>query len=111
MPPTVRSILRIDGLQPHRRAAVKRGLRLRDQLAVEDVVDLVILRLALEDGGARRRLRLHEQLGEVEALGLPVLHQRALVEHLHLSDHLVEGAVAERGHQLAHFLGDEEEDN
>ena len=55
------------------------------------------------------RLRLVEQLGEIEALGLPVLHQRALVEHLHLADHLVEGAVAERGHQLAHFLGDEEE--
>ena len=50
-----------------------------------------------------------EQLGEIEALGLPVLHQRALVEHLHLADHLVEGAVAERGHHLAHFLGDEEE--
>ena len=33
----------------------------------------------------------------------------ALVEHLHLADHLVEGAVAERGHQLAHLLGDEEE--
>ena len=54
-------------------------------------------------------LRLHEQLGEIEALGLPVLHQLALVEHLHLADHLVEAAVAERGHQLAHFLGDEEE--
>ena len=34
---------------------------------------------------------------------------RALVEHLHLADHLVEGAVAELGHDLAHLLGDEEE--
>ena len=32
-----------------------------------------------------------------------------LVEHLGLADHLVEGAVAERSHDLAHFLGDEEE--
>jgi len=96
-------------LQPYRRAAVERRLRLRDQLAVKDVVDLVILRLALVDGGAGRGRRLVEQLGEIEALGLPVLHQLALVEHLHLADHLVEGAVAERGHQLAHFLGDEEE--
>ena len=32
-----------------------------------------------------------------------------LVEHLHLADHLVEMAIAELGHQLAHFLGDEEE--
>ena len=31
------------------------------------------------------------------------------VEHLHLPDHLVEGPVAHRRHQLAHFLGDEEE--
>ena len=66
------------GLQPHRRAAVERGLRFRDQLAVEDVVDLVILRLAFEDRGVRRRRRLVEQLGEIEALGLPVLHQRLL---------------------------------
>ena len=35
----------------------------------------------------------------------------APVEHLHLPDHLVERAVAERGHHLAHFLGDEEEDS
>ena len=97
------------GLQAHRRAAVERGLRLRDQLAVEDVVDLVVLLLAIVDGDALRRLRLGEQPGEIEALGLPVLDQLALVEHLHLADHLVERAIAERGHDLAHFLGDEEE--
>ncbi len=33
-----------------------------------------------------------------------------LVEHLHLADHLVEGAVAHLRHQAAHFLGDEEEE-
>ena len=38
-----------------------------------------------------------------------MLDQPALVEHLHLPDHLVEGAEAELGHQLAHFFGDEEE--
>ncbi len=58
---------------------------------------------------ARQFLLAHEQLREVEPLGLPVRHQRRLVEHLGLADHLVEGAVAERGHDLAHFLGDEEE--
>ena len=76
--------------EPHRRAAVERGLRFRDQLAVEDVVDLVVLRLAVEDRDALPAHRLGEQLGEVEALGLPVLDQLALVEHLHLPDHLVE---------------------
>ena len=34
----------------------------------------------------------------------------ALVEHLHLPDHLVEGAEAHRRHQLAHLFGDEEEE-
>ena len=32
-----------------------------------------------------------------------------LVEHLHLPDHLVEGAIAHGGHHLAHLFGDEEE--
>ena len=33
-----------------------------------------------------------------------------LIEHLHLADHLIEGAVAHRAINLAHFLGDEEEE-
>src|SRR5690606_35217745 len=37
------------GLDPDRRAAVDGRARFRDQLAVEDLVDLVVLRLALED--------------------------------------------------------------
>ena len=39
-----------------------------------------------------------------------MLDHLALVEHLHLPDHLVEGAIAHRGHQLAHLFGDEEEE-
>ena len=97
------------GLQPHRCAAVKRHLRFGDQLAVEDILDLVVLLLAMEDRRILLRHRLGEQLGEVEALGLPVLDELALVEHLHLPDHVVEAAIAELGHYLAHFLGDEEE--
>ena len=104
-------MLRIVGVDLHRRAAVERGLRLRDQLAVEDVVDLVVLLLAVVDARRRRGASgLVNSLREVEALGLPVLDHLALVEHLHLADHLVEGAIAQRGHQLAHFLGDEEEE-
>ena len=38
-----------DGLQSYRRAAIECGLRFRDQLAVEDILDLVILRLAFVD--------------------------------------------------------------
>ena len=63
------------------------------------VIDLLALQLRLP----------HEQLREVEPLGLPVRHQRGLVEHLGLADHLVELLVAELRHDLAHFLGDEEE--
>src|SRR5262249_29485056 len=54
-----------DRLQPHWRAAIECGLRVRDQLAVEDVLDLVVLRLALVDGGALFRRWLGEQFGEV----------------------------------------------
>jgi hypothetical protein len=57
-------------LQAHRRAAVERGLRFSNQFAVEDVVNLVVLRLAFEDVGSRRSRRLVEQLGEIETLGL-----------------------------------------
>src|SRR4029079_8244884 len=51
-----------DGLQPHRRAAIECGLRLGDQLAVEDVLDLVILLFALVDGSAFLRRLFCEQL-------------------------------------------------
>src|SRR5262245_13959549 len=98
-----------DGLQAYRSTAIKCGLRFRDQLAIEDVLDLLILWLSLIDGGAFLRRWLGEQLGEVEALGLPMLDQLAAVEHLHLPDHLVEGAEAELDHQPAYFLGDKEE--
>ena len=46
----------------HRPAVLDRVLRLRDQAAVENVVDLVILRLALVDVHARGRVRLEEEL-------------------------------------------------
>ena len=72
-------------------------------------MDLVLLPLAPVDADLVGRHRLGEQPGEVEALGLPVLDHLALVEHLHLADHLVEAAIAHRRHQLAHFFGDEEE--
>ena len=66
------------GDDAYRRAAVERRLRLGDQPAIEDVVDLVILLLAVVDRDAGRRLGLVEQAREIEALGLPVRdHPRA----------------------------------
>ena len=38
-----------------------------------------------------------------------MFEQSALVEHLHLSDHFVEGAIAHLRHQFPHLFGDEEE--
>ena len=72
-------------------------------------MDLVVLRLAIVNRHAARRFRLQEQPGKVEAVGFPVRDDLAPVEHLHLPDHFVEGAIAQFGHQLAHLLGDEEE--
>jgi hypothetical protein len=68
----------------------------------------VILRLALVDGRALFRRRLREQPGEIEAFGLPMLHQFPAIEHLHLPDHFIESAESERGHQLPHFFGNKE---
>ena len=96
-------------LDPDRRAAVECRLRLRDQPAVEHGFEVMVLRLGVIDLLALKRLLLDEQFREVESLGLPVRHQLRLVEHLHLADHLVKRAEAERGHDLAHLFGDEEE--
>ncbi len=58
----------------------------------------------------RRRLRLVEDAAKVEPLGLPVVDRLALVEQVGAADQLVEAADAHRGHELAHFLGDKEEE-
>ncbi len=97
------------GDDAHAGAAVERRARLGNEPAVEDVMNLVILRLAMMNAHPVRRLRLEEQLGEIEAFGFPVLDHLALVEHLHLADHLGEGAKAHCRHQLAYLLGDEKE--
>ena len=80
-----------------------------DQRPVEHLVELVVLPLAIADGHLGRHLRLMEQAREVEPLGLPMIDRLALIEHLGAADHLGEAAEAERGHVLAHLLGDEEE--
>jgi len=54
----------------YRRAALQRALRLRDQLAVDDVVDLVILSFGIVCRHARRHVGLGEQLGEIKTVRL-----------------------------------------
>ena len=81
-----------------------------DQLAVEHLVEAVVLPLGITDGDLGRHVGLVEDAAEVEALGLPMVDGLALIQDLGLADHLGEGAEAERGHVFAHFLGDEEEE-
>ena len=81
-----------------------------DQLAIEHLVEAVVLPLGIVDGDLGRHLRLMEDAREVEALGLPMVDRLALIQDLGLADHLGEAAEAERGHVFAHFLGDEEEE-
>src|SRR6185437_14897233 len=97
------------GLQAYRSAAVESGLRLRNQFAIKDVLDFVILDLAPVDRGVFGGRGFRKQLREVESLGLPVLDQLAAVKHLHLANHFVERAEAKLGHEFANFLGNEEE--
>ncbi len=110
MAPAVRSVLRIVRTSRTGAPRSSAGLRVGDQAAVEHGRDTVVLCLAVADAHALRGVRLVEQLGEIEPLGFPVLDHLALVEHLHLPDHLGEGAEAHLRHQLAHLLGDEEEE-
>ena len=74
------------------------------------MIESVILLGAMVDRVARPRRRLVEQLGEIEPARLGLGDEPSLVEHLALADHFVEGAIAHRGHQRAHLLGDEEEE-
>ena len=95
-------------LDAHGLSRLDGGGRLCDERAVEHMLQIVVLVFSLVDRQLSS-VRLVEQAREIETLGLPVLDRAIAVEHLDLADHLVDRAVAELGHQLAHFLGDEEE--
>ena len=69
----------------------------------------MILALAMVDGDARPGLNLIQDARQVHALGLPVRHGFLHVNLVHPADHLGQGAEAQLRHDLAQFLGDEEE--
>src|SRR5208337_4883505 len=96
-------------VEPNVSAALERLFRLGDQATVEHVLEHVVLGDAAVNRVARPWRRLVEQAREVEALRLRMLDELGPVEHLPLADHFVKLAVAERRHQLAHLLCDEEE--
>ena len=68
MAPVVRSMLQIAPLIDTGVLFSMRLARLRDQLPVEDLLEVVVLRLRVEDVDLRADLRLVEQRREVEAL-------------------------------------------
>uniref|UniRef100_A0ABM0MLP6 Uncharacterized protein LOC102810278 n=1 Tax=Saccoglossus kowalevskii TaxID=10224 RepID=A0ABM0MLP6_SACKO len=89
-------------------AAFQRGLAALDQLVVQRAGQAVVLLFGLAHVGVG--LGLVEHAGEVQALRLPVFDARAHVEQVGAADQVVELADAQLGHDLAHFLGDEEEE-
>ena len=98
-------------LERDRRLASRPRPALLDQRLVEHLAEIVVLRLGVVEAVALRRLRAG---GTACAKSSPLAFQcsidRVAVEHLDLADHLVEGAEAQLRHELAHFLGDEEEE-
>ncbi len=94
---------------PDRIAAFERRRGFGDQLVVERLGEPVILPLAMIDRDPGLGRLLIQQTRQIDPFCLPVVDRWGHVEPIDPPDHLVEAAETERCHQLAHFLGDEEE--
>ncbi|MNE12389.1 hypothetical protein D3C80_1051870 [compost metagenome] len=94
--------------EDHGLAVFERRQRLLDQLAVENVIDRVLLALGPE-GRFLGSLDLVEDAAEIQPLGLPVRQHLILFEQLRSADDLVQLGDAKRGKDFAHFFGHEEE--
>ncbi len=97
------------GFDHHRLAFLERRLGLFDQFVIKGPVQLVVLLLAMEAGDLGSGLRIVDDARKIEAMGLPVLGRLADVQAIDPSDHLLDGTEAHRRHDLAQFLGDEQE--
>ena len=95
--------------QLHLLAAGERRLGVAHQLPVERVVEHRLLRAGAVKGRPLLQLRHREDGAEVDAARLPVVDRAVHLEQVGAADHLVERAHADRRHQLARLLGDEEE--
>src|SRR5213078_3825320 len=94
-------------LEADRLAPLERRPAAPDDLVVERLLEAVVLWLDAAPGDRGRHVRGVEYLRQVHALRLPVPRDVAHVEHVDAPDHVVDGADAERGHDLAQLLGDE----
>ena len=79
------------------------GLHLRDQLQVERTVQFMVLLLHAPDRAVG--WRTIEDLGEIEASGLPEGDCVVHLQPVGTPDHLVHGAESELRHDLPRFLG------
>jgi hypothetical protein len=101
-------------LEPRREAdlllVLEGALAAFDQLVVHGVVQMVVLLLGVMDRHVLAGPRAIQDRREVYPAGLPVLDVLAGHELVRASDHLLEGAEAELGHELPDLLGHEEEE-
>ena len=82
---------------------------LLDQDMIQRALQPMILRLHLATRHVGRHGRVVEHPREIQPLRLPVLDAAPHVQKLRAADQLVEGAHPQLRHQLAHFIGHEEE--
>src|SRR5205823_4933727 len=94
-------------LEADRLAPLERRPAARDDLIVERLREAVVLQLDAAPRDRGRYVRGVEDLRQVHALRLPVPGDVAHVQHVDAPDHVVDGAEAERCHDLAQLLGDE----
>ena len=93
-----------------RSALVEHEPTASDELVVEVLVELVILRAEVPARLGLREVGSDEDRREVESGRLPVSDRAVDVEQVAASDDLVERAIPEFGEVLAHLLGDELEE-
>ena len=82
---------------------------LLDQDMIQRALQPMILRLHLTTRHVGRHGRVVEHPREIQPLRLPVFDAAPHVQELRATDQLVEGAHPQLRHQLAHFIGHEEE--
>src|SRR5690606_37577762 len=96
-------------LDHHGFAAVDGRARRGDEVLVERGGKAVILLAGVVQRHAFGQLDAVQQARQVNAFGLPVPDRLLHVDAVDATDHLLDGAEAHLGHDLAQFLGDEEE--
>ena len=90
-------------------ATLQRRPCLLDQHMIQRALQSMILRFHLTTRNVGRHGRVVEHPREIQPLRLPVFDAASHVQKLRATDQLVEGAHPQLRHQLAHFIGHEEE--